>query len=90
MNLEKNEKGKYLTGITLVVCPLTLVKQWKSEVEKATNPSLRVYIHHGGSRIKDSIKLLKYDIIITTYNTLSYEYNQLLGLTKKKGKKKNI
>jgi len=82
-SFDKDTK-KYTTGITLIVCPLTLVNQWKSEFEKAILPSLKVYIHHGSARIKDPFKLLSFDIIITTYNTLSYEYNQLFGLTKKK------
>ena len=78
------ETGKYETGSTLVICPLTLVDQWKAEVEKYTPFS--AYIYQGSRRHKEPSKLINYDVIITTYNTLSYEYNQLCGTAKKKGK----
>ncbi|KAG2393295.1 hypothetical protein C9374_006826 [Naegleria lovaniensis] len=67
---------KYFSSATLVVTPLTIVDQWKQEIERHTNNQLSVYVYQGNRRIRDVATLLKYDVIITTYNTLSYEYSQ--------------
>ena len=37
-------------GPTLVVCPMSVVKQWESELERFA-PSLRVHRHHGNLRL---------------------------------------
>jgi SNF2 family DNA or RNA helicase len=81
---------KYISKATLIVTPLTIVDQWKAEIERHTNPPLKVYIYQGNRRNRDINHLLQYDIIITTYNTLSFEYsNTFLGgeSTRKKKKK---
>jgi DNA repair protein RAD5 len=79
---------KYVSKATLVVTPLTIVDQWKAEIERYTRPSLKVYVYQGSRRIKDIQTLLSYDVIITTYNTLSFEYSQtyLNGTGKRKKK----
>jgi SNF2 family DNA or RNA helicase len=68
---------KWITKSTLVVCPVTLVEQWKKEIEKFTSPPLKVYVYLGGRRIRDPIKLVGFDVILTTYNTLSVEYTSM-------------
>lgn len=65
--------------ISIVVCPTTLIYNWKSEVEKFT-PSLNWYIHHGGVRTRDVEELKKHNIIITTYGTLRSDIQLLLKL----------
>lgn len=39
---------------TLIVAPVSLLSQWKDEIEKKTNcePRLRVLVHQGGKRTK--------------------------------------
>ncbi|KAM3543606.1 hypothetical protein ARSEF1564_003459 [Beauveria bassiana] len=63
---EKTEKT------TLVVAPLALIRQWEHEindkVEKATG--LKVHVHHGPQRTKNFKDLLKYNVVITTYQIL--------------------
>jgi SNF2 family DNA or RNA helicase len=86
---EKKEK-KYLSRATLVVTPLTIVDQWKHEIERHTSPPLKVYIYQGNRRLRDVLHLLQYDVIITTYNTLAFEYSQTYlnsSETRKKKKK---
>jgi SNF2 family DNA or RNA helicase len=39
-----------------------------------TDDSLRVYIHHGPNRAKDSVKLERYDVVITSYPTAVSEW----------------
>lgn len=64
---------------TLVVCPTTLIYNWKNEVEKFT-PSLSWHIHHGSLRSRVNEELLKYNIIITTYGTLRSDIQLLLKM----------
>jgi non-specific serine/threonine protein kinase len=54
---------------TLVVCPTTLMYNWENEIKKFT-PSLTYYIHHGGTRTKDTVLNPDIEVIITTYGTL--------------------
>src|SRR5271167_3339884 len=59
---------------TLLVVPLALVDQWRREIVEKT--TLSVYVHHGPKREKDPAKLTKYDVVITTYDTVSSEWFQ--------------
>jgi SNF2 family DNA or RNA helicase len=60
---------------TLVVAPLALIKQWESEildkVEKTRG--LRVCVYHGTNRAKTARSLDDYDVVVTTYGTLTSE-----------------
>ncbi len=53
----------------LVVCPTTLIYNWKNEVNKFT-PELSYVIHHGNTRSRNAEHLQEHNIIITTYGTL--------------------
>ena len=53
-------------GPTLLVCPMSLVSNWRKEAEKFA-PSLTVYVHHGATR--DPEQLDRADLVITTYGT---------------------
>ena len=58
-----------LPGPTLVICPTSVVGNWKREAEKFT-PSLNVYLHHGAKRAKvDSFatQVAGVDLVITSY-----------------------
>ena len=61
---------------TLVVAPLALIKQWEAEINDKVLSShkLKVLVHHGASRTKSFETLKKYDIVITTYQTLTSEH----------------
>ncbi|PQE21411.1 SNF2 family domain-containing protein [Rutstroemia sp. NJR-2017a BBW] len=61
---------------TLLVAPLSVVANWEEQIKQHTKPgSLKYYIYHGTSRIKDVKKLAEYDIIITTYGSVASEFN---------------
>nr|WP_089252791.1 SNF2-related protein [Asanoa hainanensis] len=62
--LAERERGA--VGSTLLVCPMSLVSNWRKEAEKFA-PSLDVYVHHGATR--DAARLGKADLVITTYGT---------------------
>ncbi|KAH8704933.1 putative SNF2 family helicase/ATPase [Talaromyces proteolyticus] len=72
-------KKKEFEGVdkgTLIVAPLALIKQWESEIESKIERShkLSVCVYHGANRSKFSNDLKKYDVVITTYGTLSSEH----------------
>ncbi|KAJ8750025.1 hypothetical protein K2173_013940 [Erythroxylum novogranatense] len=85
MNKEENlvasnkleEQKKILpNGGNLVVCPMTLLSQWKAEIETHAEPgSLSLCLHYGQSRVKDAKLLAQYDVVITTYGVLTSEFS---------------
>ncbi|KAH7302007.1 hypothetical protein KP509_23G052300 [Ceratopteris richardii] len=77
--LRKNKKkgpaaSQRKAGGTLIVCPMTLLGQWKSEIETHSKEALAVYSHYGPARVKDVNAFLNYDVVITTYGIISSEY----------------
>jgi SNF2 family DNA or RNA helicase len=68
--------GKEVGKGTLVVAPLALIKQWEHEIKDKVTRSyaLKVLVHHGPSRTKSPAELKKYDVVITTYQTLTSEH----------------
>ncbi len=63
----------------LVVCPTTLIYNWRNEVQKFS-PSLSYHIHHGSMRTRNAEELNNYNIIITTYGTLRSDIQVLLKM----------
>ena len=55
---------------SLVVCPASLIENWRREAAHFT-PELRVFVHHGGNRIADAARLAGWDLVITSYGTLT-------------------
>ncbi len=56
---------------TLLICPMSLVSNWQKEAARFA-PSLRVYVHHGGSRKREDEFLAAVagaDLVVTTYGT---------------------
>ncbi|KAJ8640061.1 hypothetical protein MRB53_016755 [Persea americana] len=63
-------------GGCLIVCPMTLIGQWKAEIETHAQPgSLSVYVHYGQSRLKEAKLLAQNDIVLTTYGVLASEFS---------------
>lgn len=63
----------------LVVCPTTLIYNWRNEVQKFS-PSLSFHIHHGSIRTRNVEELNSHNIIITTYGTLRSDIQVLLKM----------
>ena len=62
------------TSSTLIVCPLSVMPVWVSQLEEHTVAgSLKVYFYHGPDRTRKSSVLGSYDIVLTTYNILASE-----------------
>ncbi|GAA4219299.1 superfamily II DNA or RNA helicase [Streptosporangium album] len=67
---------------TLLVCPMSLVGNWQKEAARFA-PSLRVYVHHGGTRRRDdglSAAVRESDLVVTTYGTALRDLGALAGL----------
>ncbi|KAH8904351.1 hypothetical protein BR93DRAFT_883515, partial [Coniochaeta sp. PMI_546] len=78
---KKGEEGwkdrfSTLSRGTLVVAPLALIRQWEAEIkDKVTaDHALKVCVHHGPQRTKSAKELMKYDVVITTYQILVSEH----------------
>jgi len=54
---------------SLVVCPASLVENWRREAARFT-PDLRVVVHHGEGRADATAALGETDLVITSYGTL--------------------
>jgi hypothetical protein len=68
-------------GPTLVVCPMSVVKQWAAEIERFA-PSLRVLSHHGVARLKGDALLESVwmsDVVVTSYDIATRD-NETLAL----------
>lgn len=66
-----NRKAGYTA--TLVVAPVAVMEQWVGEVKSKTR-SLKVTTHHGSTRAKLGAKLAKFDVVVTTFQTLASEH----------------
>ena len=62
---------------TLVVCPVTLMGQWATELADKTNGRLKVLMHHGVKRSRDPKDLLEHDVVLVTYQTIAQEWGYL-------------
>ncbi|KAG1047584.1 hypothetical protein G6F43_009972 [Rhizopus delemar] len=59
---------------TLIVCPVSLIDQWRREVESKTSPSLKVLIYHGNNRITNPYHIIPYDVMITSYTIAATDF----------------
>ncbi|KAL8136747.1 hypothetical protein V2J09_002748 [Rumex salicifolius] len=70
------KQKKLSGGGNLIVCPMTLLNQWKAEIELHAQPgSLSVYSHYGQNRSKDAQLLAQADVVLTTYGVLASEFS---------------
>lgn len=59
---------------TLLVCPLSTVANWEEQIKAHVQQgALTYHVYHGANRIKDPDKLAEFDLIITTYGSVSHE-----------------
>ncbi|KAK0211484.1 SNF2 family N-terminal domain-containing protein [Armillaria fumosa] len=70
----KNRSNDPLCKTNLIMAPLGLLDQWKLEIQLKSNDSLRCIVYHGPGRPKHKQDLLKYDVVLTTYQTMAMEW----------------
>ena len=74
--LLQQQKNEGKTGPVLLVCPTSVVENWRLEAARFT-PQLRTYIHYGMDRLRGEkfLKIIKdKDVIITSYSLLSRDF----------------
>lgn len=65
---------------TLIVCPLSLLDQWKSEVDERFRPqSLAVHVYYGDERDAAASGLASADVVLTTYGVLASQHDKAGG-----------
>lgn len=58
---------------TLVVCPMSLISQWRDEIQRFSD--LKVLLYYGDTRGKvDRSQLNHTDVLVTSYGTLTAEF----------------
>ena len=58
-------------GGTLIVAPLSLIRQWEKEILSKSARGLKVFVFH--SKRKSKMELRNYDVVITTYQILAID-----------------
>jgi hypothetical protein len=63
---------------TLIIAPVALMRQWEDEIERHVHPRhrLSVHLYHGNGKNADFARLRQYDIVLTTFGSLTSEYKQ--------------
>ncbi|KAI9746406.1 MAG: hypothetical protein M1818_000119 [Claussenomyces sp. TS43310] len=69
-------------GTTLILAPVSVMSNWSQQIERHVNPTkaLRVLTYHGSNRkMLTQGEFAKYNVVITSYGTLSSEYSSSKG-----------
>ncbi|KAG0099620.1 hypothetical protein BGZ93_006730 [Podila epicladia] len=68
------ENTRIKTKATLVIAPVALMYQWAEELRTKTRPSLlKVLVYYGSGKTKNPETFRRYDVVITTFTTVSNE-----------------
>jgi SNF2 family DNA or RNA helicase len=68
------------SGPSLIICPTSLVGNWRREIGRFA-PSLRVVVHHGSSRAEGAEfveQSLQSDVVISTYGLVRRDIDDLI------------
>jgi hypothetical protein len=79
---EREQFGREALGPTLVVCPMSVARQWVHEVERFA-PGLRVHLHHGPERLHGAALLeaaRNADVVVTSYDIVTRDVETLQHL----------
>ncbi len=80
---EREDFGREALGPTLVVCPMSVVKQWGAEIARFA-PSLRVHLHHGTGRLTGAAltgAAHTHDVVVTSYDIATRDVDTLALVT---------
>ena len=79
---EREQFGDDVLGPTLVVCPMSVTRQWAKEIARFA-PTLRVHVHHGGDRL-DGEPLADMarasDVVVTSYDVATRDADALAAV----------
>lgn len=61
--------------INILVVPLSVLSNWEQQIQDHCAPgAIKYIVYHGSNRSFNSQELTKYDVVITTYQTVSGEH----------------
>lgn len=72
----QSHSAPYKSPATLVICPLTLIDQWKDELERC-HKALKVFVYHSVSKSELADVARDYDVVITTYGIIAKEWSTI-------------
>jgi SNF2-related domain/SNF2 Helicase protein/Helicase conserved C-terminal domain len=76
---ERAEFGADAFGPTLVVCPMSVARQWVAEIQRFA-PGLRVHLHHGAERLQGeelAEAARAADVVVTSYDLVTRDLESL-------------
>jgi non-specific serine/threonine protein kinase len=79
---ERSSPTANASGPTLVVCPMSVVENWRREAERFA-PDLAVHVHHGGDRLgaEDlAVAAAGVNLVITTYGLVARDADVLAAI----------
>ncbi|ROW09848.1 hypothetical protein VMCG_02613 [Cytospora schulzeri] len=70
-------------GTTLIVAPVSVMSNWEQQAHQHVHEEYapKILIHHGARKATAAKELMKYNIVITSYNTLSADHSSKGPLT---------
>jgi DNA repair protein RAD16 len=69
----------------LIVAPTVALIQWNNEITAHTS-TISTYLFHGSKRTDDIEELMKYDVVLTTYNIIENSFRKQTYGNKRNGK----
>jgi SWI/SNF-related matrix-associated actin-dependent regulator of chromatin subfamily A3 len=74
----KEDSDDSFIGPTLIIAPVSVLSNWENQFEThCLEDSLKIYLHHGSGRLKQKNLIERFDIVMTSYQTLALEYAEL-------------
>lgn len=84
----KNEVSPGYSKSTLIVVPLSVLSNWEKQIQDHCMPDTLSYaVYYGATRSMSAKELQKYDVIVTTYQTVVGDHNNSEEASGKKRKK---
>ncbi|KAF9376410.1 DNA helicase rad5 [Podila verticillata] len=77
-----SEQPKRTSPTTLIVCPMSLLSQWRDEAINSSDRKLSVEVYYGGTRSWSDETLMQFnapDVLITSYGTVMSEYSTYMS-----------
>jgi non-specific serine/threonine protein kinase len=79
---ERASRTADASGPTLVLCPMSVVENWRREAERFA-PNLAVHVHHGGDRLGGEdleTAIAGVDLVITTYGLVARDIEAIAAI----------
>ncbi|KAI0276598.1 SNF2 family N-terminal domain-containing protein [Russula aff. rugulosa BPL654] len=84
----KNDVSPEYSKSTLIVVPLSVLSNWEKQIQDHCMPDTLSYaVYYGATRRMSAKELQKYDVIVTTYQTVVGDHNGSEEASGKKRKK---